>query len=140
MPHRPTAEYVRAKMEEVFYRPDLVTPEWVESVRRTVTAPASALRVLRFARAAKRHSVEGRLEAIRVPTLLVWGRNDRSTPPPVAERFRSLIADSELALLSACGHAPMLERPEVFAAVVAEWLSATRPRREARPALAGGLR
>jgi pimeloyl-ACP methyl ester carboxylesterase len=140
VPHRPTAEYVRAKMEEVFYRPDLVTPEWVESVRRTVTAPASALRVLRFARAAKRHSVEGRLEAIRVPTLLVWGRNDRITPPPVAERFRSLIADSELALLSACGHAPMLERPEVFAAVVAEWLSATRPRREARPALAGGLR
>ena len=32
----------------------------------------------------------------------------------------------------------MLERPEVYAAVVAGWLSATRPRREARPALAGG--
>src|SRR5262249_40012615 len=53
VPHRPTVEYVRAKMEEVFYRRDLVTPEWVDSVRELVTEPPSALRVLRFARAAK---------------------------------------------------------------------------------------
>jgi len=32
-----------------------------------------------------------------------------------------------------CGHAPMLERPEAFGAVVSEWLVETRERRE-RPA------
>ncbi len=53
VPHRPTAGYVREKMEEVFYDPAMVTDAWVESVLRTVTTRFSALRVLRVARAAR---------------------------------------------------------------------------------------
>jgi len=138
VPHRPTAEYVREKMEEVFFDGRFVTPEWVESVRRTVTTPASALRVLRFARAAKRHNIEARLREVAVPALLVWGRDDRITPPDVAERFHRLLPDSSLRFLPRCGHAPMLEQPDAFNEVVAEWLVETRTRR--LPALVGGLR
>jgi 2-hydroxy-6-oxonona-2,4-dienedioate hydrolase len=129
VPHRPNAAFVREKMEEVFHDPTLVTEEWVESVRRLVTTPASALRVLRFARAARRDNVEARLAELRTPTLLVWGREDRITPPEVAERFRRLIPEAELLYISACGHAPMLEWPDRFAAAVAWWLRATRERR-----------
>jgi pimeloyl-ACP methyl ester carboxylesterase len=138
VPHRPSGEYVRERMEEIFFDARLVTPEWVESVRRTVTTPASALRVLRFARAAKRHNIEDRLGHISVPTLLVWGRNDRITPPEIAERFHALLPDSRLRFLPRCGHAPMLEQPDAFNEVVAEWLTETRARRA--PALVGGLR
>ena len=138
VPHRPSEAFVREKMEEVFHDPDLVTPEWVESVRRLVTAPASAMRILRFARAARRDNVEARLHELRAPTLLVWGREDRITPPEVAERFRRLIPDAELLYLSACGHAPMLEWPNRFAAAVAWWLRASRERRTV-PALAIGV-
>ena len=60
-PHRPSSAYVRARMEEVFYDTSLVTPAWVEAVRRLVTDRDTALRVLRFAKAAKRDNVEGRL-------------------------------------------------------------------------------
>jgi pimeloyl-ACP methyl ester carboxylesterase len=138
VPHRPSGEYVREKMEEIFFDARLVTPEWVESVRRTVTTPASALRVLRFARAAKRHNIEGRLGHIPVPTLLVWGRDDRITPPEIAERFHALLPDSRLRFLPRCGHAAMLEQPDAFNELVAEWLVETRGRRA--PALVGGLR
>jgi 2-hydroxy-6-oxonona-2,4-dienedioate hydrolase len=137
VPHRPTAAFVREKMEEVFHDPALVTDEWVESVRRLVTAPRSAMRVLRFARAARRDNVEARLAEVRPPTLLVWGREDRITPPDVAERFRRLIPDAVLLYLSACGHAPMLEWPDRFAAAVAWWLGSSRERR-ATPALVAG--
>lgn len=137
VPHRPSEAFVRAKMEEVFYDPELVTPEWVESVRRLVTTPASAMRILRFARAARRDNVEARLPDVRPPTLLVWGRDDRITPPGVAERFRQLIPDAELLYLSSCGHAPMIEWPDRFAAAVAWWLRASRDRR-ATPVLAVG--
>src|SRR5215467_3975764 len=61
VPHRPSEAFVREKMEEVFYDPELVTAEWVESVRRLVTAPPSAMRILRLARAARRDNVEARL-------------------------------------------------------------------------------
>jgi pimeloyl-ACP methyl ester carboxylesterase len=138
VPHRPSSAYVRQKMEEVVFDSTLVTPEWVESVHEIVTTPFSALRVLRFARAARRHNIEGRLTEIRVPTLLVWGRADRITPPGVAERFRLLMPDADLVLLPACGHAPMLEQPEAFAAAIEEWLMATRVRRDRRAPVAGG--
>jgi len=54
VPHQPT-DAVRERMEEIFYDPSLVTPEWVESIRRIVTTRRTALRVLQVARAAKRH-------------------------------------------------------------------------------------
>jgi pimeloyl-ACP methyl ester carboxylesterase len=116
-------------MEEVFYDPSLVTPEWVESTRRIVTTRRTALRVLRMARAAKRHNVEDRLSQISVPTLLVWGKDDRITPTDVAERFHARIRGSQLVYLPNCGHAPMLELPEAFNAAVGDWLVETRARR-----------
>jgi pimeloyl-ACP methyl ester carboxylesterase len=140
VPHRPTAEYVRKKMEEVFYDPRLVTPEWVESVRQIVTTPASALRVVRLARAAKRHNIEGGLGEIRVPVLLVWGADDRITPPEVGARFLPLLPQAELHFLARCGHAPMLERPEAFNDVVADWLRRTAQRRQRALTAVGGVR
>jgi pimeloyl-ACP methyl ester carboxylesterase len=77
----------------------------------------------------------GRLAEIRVPTLLVWGRDDRVTPPDVARRFQSLLRDARLVFLPSCGHAPMLEQPDAFAATVENWLETTRPcRHRAAPA------
>ncbi len=139
VPHAPTAEYVRMKMEEIFYDPGIVTDAWVEAVRRVVTTRATALRVLQFARAAKRDSLEPRLPQVRVPTLLVWGKEDRITPMEVAERFHALIPHSELVYVTNCGHAPMLEHPRIFGDVVAQWLRETAPRRAAA-AIWGGSR
>jgi len=133
VPHRPSTEYVREKMEEIVFDPALITDPWVEGVRQSLCDRRTALRVLKFARAARRENLEERLTEITVPTLLVWGEADRITPPTVAERFHSLIPDSKLVLLPACGHAPMLERPSAFAAVVRAWLEDTRLTRE-RPA------
>src|SRR5262249_43351753 len=131
----------RRKMEEVFFDPGLVTDGWVEDVHRVLTTPASALRVLRLARDARRDNLEGRLEEIRVPALLVWGLEDRITPPEVAERFRALLPDAQLWQLPRCGHAPMLEWPEPFADIVADWLEVTRARRLPGAPLRGdGLR
>jgi pimeloyl-ACP methyl ester carboxylesterase len=129
VPHVPTPEFVREKMEEVFYDSALVTPAWVESVRQLLTTRASARRVLQVARSAKRSNLEARLGEIRVPALLVWGKDDRVTPPEVAERFRALLPDAELAFVANCGHAPMLEQPAAFNALVEDWLAETRARR-----------
>jgi pimeloyl-ACP methyl ester carboxylesterase len=94
------------------------------------------VQVLRVARAAKRHNLEERLGDVRVPALIVWGKEDRITPPEVAERFHAGIPGSQLVYLPNCGHAPMLERPEAFDAVVSEWLSELR----VRAARIGGCR
>jgi pimeloyl-ACP methyl ester carboxylesterase len=131
VPHVPTTEFIREKMEEIFYDVTLVTPSWVESVRRILTTRALALRVLHVARSAKRSNLETRLGEIQVPTLLVWGKDDRITPPEVAERFRALLPAAELVFIANCGHAPMLEQPATFNALVEDWLHETRAQRRA---------
>jgi pimeloyl-ACP methyl ester carboxylesterase len=128
-PHHPSPEYVRAKMEEVFCDRSLVTAAWVEAVCGLVTQRFTARRVLRFAQAAKRHNIERRLGEIRAPALIVWGKDDRITPLAVGERFHALIPGSQLWTLTSCGHAPMLEQPHAFNAIVREWLHETWPRR-----------
>ena len=130
VPHVPTTEFVRDKMQEIFYDPTLVTPGWVESVRRILITRAYALRLVHVARSAKRGNLEDRLGAIRVPTLLVWGKDDRVTPIDVAERFRALIPEAELVTIANCGHAPMLEQPVMFNAILEDWLIDSRARRE----------
>lgn len=72
-----------------------------------ITEPATALRVLRFARAAKRHNLEDRLHEIQAPTLIVWGLDDRIAPPEVAARFDALIPESWI------GRPPAALRPTV---------------------------
>jgi pimeloyl-ACP methyl ester carboxylesterase len=89
-----------------------------------------ARRILRVARATRQHNVETRLGEIGVPTLLVWGKDDRITPPEIAEQFHARIRGSQLAYLPNCGHAPMLECPEAFDAIVSDWLAEMRERRE----------
>ncbi len=128
-PHRPSTAYVRARMEEVFHDPSLVTPAWVESVRRLVTERFTARRVLRFAQATRRHNIARHLGSIRAPALIVWGKDDRITPVAVGERFHTLIPHSQFWTLTNCGHAPMLEQPYAFNAIVKEWLYETWERR-----------
>jgi pimeloyl-ACP methyl ester carboxylesterase len=126
VPHRPTARYVRERMEEIFFDTALVTPEWVDAVQRSLLEPSTALRLLRMARAARRHNIEDRLGEIHVPTLILWGREDRITPLATAERFHATIPDSTLIVLRDCGHAPMIEHPAGFGPIVRAWLEDIR--------------
>jgi pimeloyl-ACP methyl ester carboxylesterase len=137
-PFWPTRAYVRQRMEEIFYYPNFVTPEWVEAVRQTLADRDHALRMLCFARAVRQANLEARLAQLRVPTLLVWGSEDRITPPAAAERLDALIPDSKLVFIPCCGHAPMLERPRVFARIVLGWLEESRLRRGPGPVPVGG--
>jgi pimeloyl-ACP methyl ester carboxylesterase len=130
VPHRPSEAFVREKMEEIFHDPDLVTPEWVESVRR-LGLPPRRPRCGSCASPAPPAATtwRARLHELRAPTLLVWGREDRITPPrgwPSASA-----ASSRLRSSSICPRAdtPMLEWPDRFAAAVAWWLRASRERR-----------
>ena len=122
VPHRPTSAWVREKMEEVFYDPTHVTSEWVESVQQTIAVRGSVLRLLQAARSAKSRNIEEQLPGLLTPTCLVWGEDDRITPPEVAQRFKALLPEADLFLLARCGHAPMLEQPTLFNWILQYWL------------------
>jgi len=61
------------------------------------------------------------LHRIRIPTLILWGENDRLFPVAFAEAWHEAIAGSRLVVLPRCGHLPIQEYPDAFAATVGEF-------------------
>jgi pimeloyl-ACP methyl ester carboxylesterase len=53
-----------------------------------------------------------RLERIRCPVLLVWGRQDLLVFQTGAERVLDAVPDSALEVIEDCGHCPQVEAPE----------------------------
>lgn len=62
------------------------------------------------------------LSAIRVPTLLVAGSDDRVAPPAVMQRMAQKIPGAEYALLPGCGHLGPMDQPDPFNAALADFL------------------
>ena len=55
------------------------------------------------------------LEAVQgLPTLLVWGREDKIIPLSAGQAYGRAIAGSELLVLDNCGHRPEIERTSEF--------------------------
>jgi pimeloyl-ACP methyl ester carboxylesterase len=61
------------------------------------------------------------LSRIRIPTHIVWGENDRLFPPVYGETWAKAIAGARLTIVPRCGHLPIQEQPDIFAASVAEF-------------------
>ena len=60
---------------------------------------------------------------IKAPTLILWGEQDRISPPSYAADFQRLIAGSRTGTVANAGHLLMLEQPEVFADAVTTFLN-----------------
>jgi pimeloyl-ACP methyl ester carboxylesterase len=55
------------------------------------------------------------MKRIQAPTLIIYGQNDKDTPPQYGELMRCLIHNSKFIILNSAGHFSFLDRPEGFA-------------------------
>jgi 3-oxoadipate enol-lactonase len=62
------------------------------------------------------------LPAIKVPTLLIAGSDDKTAPPGVMEKMAQKIPGSEYVLLEGCGHLGPMDQPEPFNAALLAFL------------------
>jgi pimeloyl-ACP methyl ester carboxylesterase len=123
-PKRGDYEYIRAKTAETFYNPAVATKELVDEVFEITNSRIKVIKIIALAKSAIRNNLGEELGQIKVPTLLIWGKNDKVTPPFVAEDFHKLIPNSELAFIDECGHAPMMEVPAAFNEILEQFLKA----------------
>ena len=59
--------------------------------------------------------LKDRLHRIDVPTLFLWGAQDRIVTPDYGRAFAAAIPGAQFALIDQAGHFPHLEQPEEFA-------------------------
>ncbi len=121
-PKRGDYEYIKKKTELTFYDPNTATKDLVDEVYSIVNNRLKAIKIIALAKSAIRNNLGEELNQIKQPTLLVWGNNDTITPPFVGREFNKLIPNSELHFVDKCGHAPMMEVPDEFNAILHKFL------------------
>ncbi|MFA6247264.1 MAG: alpha/beta hydrolase [Mucilaginibacter sp.] len=113
-PRRESIDFVREKVRYTFYDPIIATEEMVLDIHAMINDRHKVIRLLAMAKSAIRHNMKDELRKITMPVSLIWGRDDKITPPEVAVEFNELLPNSELHWIDKCGHAPMMERPVEF--------------------------
>jgi len=99
-----------------------VTEEAIDDAWFPLTIPGTRRAALAMVRTDPRRFA-GLETRIRVPTLLVWGAEDRLLRVREAERIASEIAHSRVAILPGAGHLPQREVPGAFSEAVARFLN-----------------
>lgn len=119
---RLSRQMVRDKTAEVFYDTSHVTDEMVDEVYEMLSDRRYLRFLLHVAKATRDRNLKEELKLLKLPTLIVWGKEDYITPPFVAEEFHAGIPNSELVFIDRCGHSPPVERPEEFVRVLRDFL------------------
>jgi pimeloyl-ACP methyl ester carboxylesterase len=125
-PRRGSYDFVKEKVEYTFYNPETATKELVDEVYSTVNDRHRVIRILAMAKSAIRHNMKKDLHKIIIPVGLIWGRDDKITPPEVAVEFSEELPDAELHWINHCGHAPMMEQPVEFNRILKAFLKKIR--------------
>ncbi|MEZ2337771.1 alpha/beta fold hydrolase [Mucilaginibacter sp. RCC_168] len=113
-PRRESIDFVREKVQYTFYDPVVATDELVNDVYKLINDRHSVVRLLAMAKSAIRHNMKKDLHKMDLPVCLIWGKDDKITPPEVALEFNEFLPNAELHWIDKCGHAPMMERPQEF--------------------------
>jgi len=115
---------MRGLMEAVFY-----DTSWLndDALRKIFTDKLSAhdgytVRSLMVNPALATERLDDRLGKIKMPTLVVWGRQDKLLPITSGERYAAGIAGAKLVSFDQCGHVPPIEKTEEFVAAVTAFL------------------
>jgi len=122
VPTKPDRAWIENRIREVFCHESSIPAGQGDEIERIVQSRANKLRILQWAKSAKRTHMGQSLSQIAAPTLLVWGKQDHITPLDVAVEFLRGIHHSDLVLLNECGHAPMMEHPARFTEILRHFL------------------
>jgi 3-oxoadipate enol-lactonase len=88
-------------------------PELIERFVRAANGfPREGIARASLAVVIHRKEILSRLGAIRVPTLVMCGREDRATEPVHSERIAQAIPGARLVLIDGAGHISALEQPK----------------------------
>ena len=125
----------RIEREGIAKCADFIVPTWfVEGeaapyfqLCKQAGAGADSASAARSLRALSQWSVCDRLGEVNMPVLVICGDRDRSTAPNHSWRLWRELNRSSLCVVPGCAHNVHLERPELFNAIVLDFLSGETP-------------
>ena len=118
-PRALVAQSLRGSVEKQAIVDDAMIDRYWELLR----FPGNREATVQRARMDREPAMANRVGEIGVPTLILFGKQDRLINPTAAETFHERIAGSEVVLLDGIGHLPMEEAPDATAAAISDFLT-----------------
>jgi pimeloyl-ACP methyl ester carboxylesterase len=115
----------------LFARPWQIPIEWLTGQYKVAQLPnftRTELEALRTTinMAGQREVLLDQLPHLKVPTLIVWGTEDRVFPYWQAKDAAARLQNGSLKLIPNCGHLPHVEQPKQFISILSGFLGALR--------------
>ncbi len=115
---------VRAQVSrQAYFDPQRwVTPDAECCASLHLAMPRWSEALISFTQSGGYNFLRDKIANIPVPTLIIWGRQDKILGTQDALRFAQTIADSQLVWIEQCGHVPHLEQPIQTAAAIGQFI------------------
>ena len=115
--------FLRNALESSYYDPGKVDEALVEEYRERLRVEGvnRAFRGLTAESSRPQGSID--IDALEMPTLVLWGSEDPLLPAESGQRFAEAIPDGTFVAIPKCGHTPMEEMPAAFVAAIEPFLS-----------------
>src|SRR5258706_515776 len=108
-----------------YYDPKKITDKQIAAYAAPLAAPGGKHALLETGRQIIPTNIDqllGRYKDINVPTLIIWGKQDKIISPDAGKLLVQAIRNSLLRWVDRCGHVPQEERPETTVPLVLESL------------------
>jgi pimeloyl-ACP methyl ester carboxylesterase len=123
----PAKIQIKLVLKDSYYDPAKITQQQVDAYAGPLASPGGRHALLEMARLAIPKDIQcyiDRYGTISVPTLILWGEEDRILPRLIGERLNAAILNSSLRLIPAAGHIPQEEQPDAVVADIRAFLKA----------------
>lgn len=121
-----TVEAEKALMKTILANPAMVTDAFAENALAGHLRKNDGYTIDRFLDSVMRNEdvVDGKLTAIKAPTLVIWGREDHLIPLTAGQMMGNEIPGAQTVILDHCGHVPQIECAVPFNTALLKFLSA----------------
>jgi pimeloyl-ACP methyl ester carboxylesterase len=115
----------RTLMRLIFYHQQMISDGFVRAAFASKMQKNDGYTVDQFIESIVREEdvVDGKLGAIKAPTLIVWGREDRLIGLATAKALGEDISGAKTVILDECGHVPHIECAAPFNKALSDFLS-----------------
>lgn len=112
----------------VFEDPAKATKEFVDSIAETCLSPEGRRAQAQITKRVLGNApVDALLPTLSVPTLIIWGEEDKVLHPRWARKFAQGVPGSELVMIPDTGHMPQIEAPELVWSHISQFIGFPSP-------------
>ena len=115
---------VRRKISEnAYFNKSFVTPDAELCASLHLLMPRWQEALIAFTKSGGYNFLREKIPQISLPTLVLWGRQDKILGVKDGPKFDRLVPDSQLVWIEDCGHVPHLEQAKITAEHIVNFLS-----------------